>query len=397
MDQQSQALIVKESTNIEQLEFYAKHFAQSGYFRDAKDLSKAVVKIQAGRELGIPPVAAMRGIDVFDGQISLRGHLMAGIIKASGRYRYKILESTALICRISFSERVDGKWEELGEASFTADDARQANLTGKDNWKKHPQDMLYNRTMGRGGRMYCADLFYGAAYVEGEIESTVVVDTEESPVDTEEHLKQSRWKLHAMMSQWPEVRERFRNFLVSKNLTSTTELSQEQLDLCIATVERQGERAFIFADDYGNTGETVNTETGDGVEPEDIPDPEPPAIYIGDEPADLLPARDKPPVDNFFSAIWEEALCGGGGGPATARRKILLQAVTKKEAIHSSKDLDDIHIKWNELEPLFDHMILKTRKGEFDEYSKDEKAMREAMDAEITTWWLQRKPEGVEA
>jgi ApbE superfamily uncharacterized protein (UPF0280 family) len=39
----------------------ATHFLKSGWFKDVTDLSKAVVKIMAGQELGIGPMASMTG------------------------------------------------------------------------------------------------------------------------------------------------------------------------------------------------------------------------------------------------------------------------------------------------------------------------------------------------
>ncbi len=45
-----------------------KVFAESGMFVDAKAAAQAIVKIQAGQEIGIPPFAAMSGIHIIQGK-----------------------------------------------------------------------------------------------------------------------------------------------------------------------------------------------------------------------------------------------------------------------------------------------------------------------------------------
>src|SRR5438445_11237674 len=43
-----------------------RYIAASGYFGEAKDESKAAVKVLIGRELGSEPMAAMMGIDIIE-------------------------------------------------------------------------------------------------------------------------------------------------------------------------------------------------------------------------------------------------------------------------------------------------------------------------------------------
>ena len=57
--------------------------ARSGYFQDARDAAQAVVKVLAGRELGFPPIASMRGIHIIKGQVALSANLIAAAIKRS--------------------------------------------------------------------------------------------------------------------------------------------------------------------------------------------------------------------------------------------------------------------------------------------------------------------------
>lgn len=159
----------------------ARVFSESGFFPSARDAAKACVKILAGRELGIGPVAAMQNIHCFDGKVTLGVHVMAALIKKSGRYDYRVHVATREQCVIEYLDAAGG---ELGTSSFTIDEARAAGLLGKDNWKKYPEDMLYSRAMARGARRYCPDVFMGAAYTPEEfidVEAVPVIDPPPAP------------------------------------------------------------------------------------------------------------------------------------------------------------------------------------------------------------------------
>ena len=54
-----------------------KAFAESGMFPDIKSAAQAVVKIQAGAEIGIPPFAAMSGIHIIQGKPTIGAGLIA--------------------------------------------------------------------------------------------------------------------------------------------------------------------------------------------------------------------------------------------------------------------------------------------------------------------------------
>ena len=76
---------------------------ESGYFKDITQIPQAVVKIMAGQELGLEPFAALKGLDIMEGQIQIRSHTMAAMIKKSGKYRYVVHEMTDKIVRLYFS------------------------------------------------------------------------------------------------------------------------------------------------------------------------------------------------------------------------------------------------------------------------------------------------------
>ena len=153
--------------------------SKSGYFQDARDASKAIVKVLAGRELGIGPVASMMEINIIKGKVALSSNLLAGQIKRSGKYDYEIVESSDARCVLRFIEIRGGKRVTLGEAKFDDADAKRAGLAGKDNWKNYPSDMKFARAMSRGTRRFCPDLTSGPAYTPEELGANVDGETGE--------------------------------------------------------------------------------------------------------------------------------------------------------------------------------------------------------------------------
>lgn len=157
---------------------------QSGFFKDAKSAAQAVVKVLAGRELGIGPVRSMNDIYVIEGKTTLSAPLIGSLIKASKRYDYRVKEHTDKICTIEFFQGGTS----IGESSFTMADATTAGLAGKGTWKQYPRNMLFSRALSNGARWYCPDVFGGSIYtpdefdvIEGEVRevpAATVVDQE---------------------------------------------------------------------------------------------------------------------------------------------------------------------------------------------------------------------------
>lgn len=163
--------LITQSVTAENVTGLASHFVKSGWFKDTTDISKAVVKIMAGQELGVGPMAAMTGINIIQGKPVMSSNLLAAQIKNSGKYNYKVLTRTSDLCEIEFYERFTDKFESVGKASFSFEEAKGAGLTNKDNWKNYASDMLFARAISRGARTYCPDVFNGSpVYVPGEIE-----------------------------------------------------------------------------------------------------------------------------------------------------------------------------------------------------------------------------------
>lgn len=163
----------------------AEHFARSGFFKDASDLSKAVVKITAGEELGFGPMASMQGIFVIEGKPSLSANMLAALVKRHPAYDYLPVQITDQGAEIDFFQN----GEKIGTSVFSMQDAERAGIAGKQNFKRYPKAMMFARALSQGVRWYCPDVTAGSpAYVPEELGAEVGEEGEPiaaAPVGTE--------------------------------------------------------------------------------------------------------------------------------------------------------------------------------------------------------------------
>ena len=172
--------------SYEEIKGMAQAFVTSGMFQDTKQLAQAIVKIQAGRELGLPPVYSMQNINLIRNRLTCSANTMAMLVKSSKLYNYRIKEHTDLVCTITFFERNGDKWSEVGEFTFSIEDARRADLVKADSvWIKYPRAMLFSRAISQGARIYAPDAI-GGIYTDEEIRSIPPKPDEEKKDQSQE-------------------------------------------------------------------------------------------------------------------------------------------------------------------------------------------------------------------
>lgn len=158
---ESSAIAVQSLSDMQQI---GKLFNASQMFVDVKSEAQAVVKIMAGAELGLSPFASMAELHIVKGKVSLSAGLLAKKVKASGRYDYRVVETSDKVCSIDFFQN----GERIGNSTFTIEQARKAQVQNLDKW---PQNMLFARAISNGVRFYCPDVTgQVAVYTDGEIE-----------------------------------------------------------------------------------------------------------------------------------------------------------------------------------------------------------------------------------
>ncbi len=151
-------------------------FAESGMFPDIKSQSQAVVKIMAGKELGLSAFQSVSGIYMVNGKLALQAGVMSSLIKRSTKYDYTVDELTVEDCKITFYDISKAEARFLGESKFSTKDAAKAGLINKDNWKNYPRNCLFARALSNGARWYCPDIICGW-YTAEELQ-----DIEEPPI-----------------------------------------------------------------------------------------------------------------------------------------------------------------------------------------------------------------------
>jgi len=138
--------------------------------RTVKTPAAAVAIMLTGRELGIPPMQSFRSIYVVDGRPTISTELMAALLLQAG-VTYNIDKLTEAGCQVTFQRSNGMRYTSV----FTAEDAKRAGLTAKDNWRQYPRDMLYNRAFATGARKIAPDVL-AKMYTPDEAGAVEVLD-----------------------------------------------------------------------------------------------------------------------------------------------------------------------------------------------------------------------------
>ena len=148
-------------------------FVKSGIFEDVKDVAQAIVKVLAGREIGLSPLESMMNLYIVKNRVAASAKVIASLIKKSKQYDYQIAKLDNEECAIQFNKfSAEGVSEVLGVSTFTIKDAARAGVVNGNNWKSYPRNMLFARALTNGARWYCPDVYAG--YAEEELEGVLV-------------------------------------------------------------------------------------------------------------------------------------------------------------------------------------------------------------------------------
>jgi len=156
----------------------AKHAFHSGMFKRLPNVSAAVMTLQFGFDLGLSPTTSLTSIHFFEGKPSMSGNLMWTLVKSHPEYRKSRVKTlTPQLCEIEWIEN----GELQGISSFSIEEAKAAGLTNKDNWRKWPKSMLFNRAVSLGFKLYTPHLSRGYAVYTPE-EFNQATDEDGNPV-----------------------------------------------------------------------------------------------------------------------------------------------------------------------------------------------------------------------
>ncbi len=153
-----------------------------------------------GAEMGLPLMAAFAGISIVNGKPVVEGQLiLAQIYRLVPGAKVEFLERTAKICRLR-AMRPGGEWQEF---QWTIEDAKAADLLGKDNWKKYPKAMLQWRTVADMGRAMFPDAIMGC-YLQDELEPIDVTPKKDTGKSVQDLLSEPKKEVPKLESVDPE-------------------------------------------------------------------------------------------------------------------------------------------------------------------------------------------------
>lgn len=158
----------------------AQTAAKSGLFKDITTPERAMVIIETGRTLGIPEMAALRGIYIIEGRPFVSASLILAIVRKSRICKQIVINtnSEGATCKMV---RADDGFEFT--STFGPAEAKRAGLDRRDTYLKHPDQMYMHRAVARCARVVCPEIFYGLG-IEGE---GVVASLEEPEPLPDEH------------------------------------------------------------------------------------------------------------------------------------------------------------------------------------------------------------------
>lgn len=195
--------------------------------------------ILTAKEMGLPPMAALNGgMYTFSGAVSLSAQLMNMMIVNAG-HMVEVVKLDNKECTLRFTRKDRPKDRNSFTYSFTIDMAKDANLTGKTNWKTNPRDMLFNRCLSGGARKFLPDAIMGAYCIgelpeDGQIIDTLPVVFEDQasepvkPLDKEVVTEDQARELQILHDHCSaEVQEKMNDYLTSNKFNSYTQVLAE--------------------------------------------------------------------------------------------------------------------------------------------------------------------------
>ena len=128
-----------------------------------------------GRELGLPPIASLQSLFSVDGRVGLYAQAMRALVLSRG-HEYRIVSNDSSRCVLEGRRAGQDEWSRF---SFSFQEAKDAGLVNKNNWKGYAPDMLLARATARMCRGIFPDVILGMSTAE-EIQdlatSTITVE-----------------------------------------------------------------------------------------------------------------------------------------------------------------------------------------------------------------------------
>jgi hypothetical protein len=138
---------------------FAQAVIASGLAPNVRTVEKAFVILATGAELGLTAMQSLRSIHIIDGKPSLSADLIVGLVKRSPVCEwFQMVESTNT--RAVYETKRSGE-PAPARYEFATEDAHNAGLLSKANWRKFPAAMLRARCSSALARAVYPDIVAG--------------------------------------------------------------------------------------------------------------------------------------------------------------------------------------------------------------------------------------------
>jgi hypothetical protein len=170
-------------TTLEEAYRFAQYVVKSRLCPKDDTPETVLMKLQGGRELGLPPMRAMAALYVVNGRLAMEGWAMLALCRASGKFaKLRPFNEGEGDSRSGCIEFVRADTGESETVRFTTADAKRAGLMSKDTYKSYPDDMLIWKAVGRFGKRYASDVIMGIDVAETAPDNRpMVVAASETP------------------------------------------------------------------------------------------------------------------------------------------------------------------------------------------------------------------------
>jgi hypothetical protein len=144
---------VAQLMSIKDVQDTAKAIVTSKMIAGVENESQAIVKILAGQELGLGPIASVNGLYVLNGRVGMMASVAGALLQKGGYYWTSIWDDVdnPTACEVTFYGPTLPATGWMNR--FTVADAIRAKLIKTDGaHQKYPKDMLFNRAFMAGAR-----------------------------------------------------------------------------------------------------------------------------------------------------------------------------------------------------------------------------------------------------
>lgn len=176
---------------VDKLKSEAKNLIGSGFLpAHIKTEAQFLAIALKGQEVGLPPMQSISQINMIQGKPTMSAEAMLALVFKNlpgCDIVYTQLDNTKCTMKARRSAN-----SEYSLFSFTIEDAKVAQLTSKDNWKKYPRAMLKARCISEMCRSLFPDCIAGISYTPDELE-----DLPPSPPKDVAPLKQEHVETNA--------------------------------------------------------------------------------------------------------------------------------------------------------------------------------------------------------